>query len=185
MSKEDKFDFAPDCAIDIYFKDLDNYSVMTKDREQELLEAYKPGASKEELADAKKELIEGNLTLVIKCAQNFRNKSPVPFETMIELGNEALVNAAEKYKFNNDRKACFSTYAYKCIERTMCDYYTEDTLIHVPRYFYAKRKEMDKLKKKLGKEATDEVLMKEMELSRLVFNRVKDSEKSDLSYPYG
>ncbi len=67
-------------------------------------------------ADARDELVEANLRLVISIARKYQNNG-VPLEDLIQEGNMGLVKAVDKFDY---RKGCkLSTYATRGIEKAI------------------------------------------------------------------
>jgi RNA polymerase primary sigma factor len=66
--------------------------------------------------EAKAELIEANLRLVVWIAKSYRNRG-LPFEDLIQEGNIGLMRAVDKYEWRRGSK--FSTYATWWIRQTI------------------------------------------------------------------
>lgn len=165
-----------DPLLDMYFKDISNYPVMTKDKEAELMKAYDPGVDKKTLENARSELIVGNLSLVISCVRKFYERNNrTSFSYLIEIGNEALVRAS--YNFKNDKGVTFSSFAYACIEKSLYDYYGETRLIHVPKYFDRMRKDIEILKNNYGDDISNEFITEKLAISSRMINCIKQSDK--------
>lgn len=125
----------PKYLSDIYFSDMGNHPVLTREQEIELFKrieettiVYKQKiapmteeekeASQEikkieqEIKDAKHEMIMHNLPLVISITKRYRNFG-VPFEDLIQEGNFALLRAVNHYDLK--KKTTFSTYLTRCV----------------------------------------------------------------------
>lgn len=79
---------------------------LSREREAELLERIGE-------EDARKELIEHNLRLVVYIARRFENTG-VGIEDLISIGTIGLIKAVNS--FDNTKQARFSTYASRCID---------------------------------------------------------------------
>ncbi len=90
-------------AIKLYLKDIQKSQLLTAVQERELAELIAIGDD-----DARAQMIESNLRLVVKIAKRYMNRG-LPFLDLIEEGNMGLIKAVEKFKVS---KGCrFSTYA--------------------------------------------------------------------------
>lgn len=90
-------------AIKLYLKDIQKSQLLTAAQERELAELIATGDH-----DARAQMIESNLRLVVKIAKRYMNRG-LPFLDLIEEGNMGLIKAVEKFKVS---KGCrFSTYA--------------------------------------------------------------------------
>lgn len=91
--------------VDLYLKDIKNlnYKLLTREEERELFKRIKQGD-----LDAKNELIEKNLKLVITIAKDYQNRG-LALEDLIQEGNIGLMKAVDKFDLSYENK--FSTYA--------------------------------------------------------------------------
>ena len=85
---------------------------LTKEREAELLERL-------EDEDARKELIEHNLRLVVYIARRFENTG-INIEDLISIGTIGLIKAVGTYR--TDKNIKLATYASRCIENEILMY---------------------------------------------------------------
>ena len=90
-------------TVKAYFNNVKKYSLLTPDEERKLARKIAKGDE-----DARREMVEANLRLVINIAKIYLNRG-VPFQDLIEEGNIGLIRAAEKFRLNKGCK--FSTYA--------------------------------------------------------------------------
>jgi RNA polymerase primary sigma factor len=96
---------------------------------------------------AKQELTEGNLRLVVAIAKPYRNRS-VPFVDLIQEGNAGLMRAVEKFQHRRGLK--FSTYATwwirQSIMRSIADH---SRTIRLPTHAAGKMRRLDQISNRL------------------------------------
>jgi RNA polymerase primary sigma factor len=92
-----------DESTDMYFSEVKAYPLLNYEQEQALSKRIMSGDT-----DARQELVQGNLRLVITIAKQYRN-SGVHFIDLVQEGNMGLMHAAQKYDFTHEVR--FSTYA--------------------------------------------------------------------------
>ena len=111
MELLDKYNYD---SYNTYIKDImsQNYKHLTFEEEKELGKKIK-----EKNKEAVKELVTSNLRLVIKIAKSFI-RNGVDFMDLIEIGNQALIEAAWNFDYTKDIK--FSTYATSYIVFRLC-----------------------------------------------------------------
>ena len=86
-----------------YLKEIRRYPLLTPEQEKELAQRIEKGDN-----NAKKNLIECNLRLVVKIALSFY-KGRVPLMDIIQNGNLGLMHAAEKFDYRKNIR--FASYA--------------------------------------------------------------------------
>ena len=98
----------------LYYKDVGQYELLSKEEETKLGYKVQAGGEKAKLAVTK--LVESNLRLVVKIAQDFRGRG-LDIEDLVSEGNSGLFTAAKK--FNPDKGARFSYYSSFWIRQHM------------------------------------------------------------------
>ena len=93
-------------AISLYYKDVGEHELLTKEEEIALGKQVRGGGKKAK--EAVHKLITSNLRLVVKIAQDFTGRG-LPLEDLICEGNFGLHTAAKK--FNPEKGARFSYYS--------------------------------------------------------------------------
>ena len=95
--------FAIDDPVRMYLKEIGKVPLLTPERERELASRMAEGDE-----DAKTELVEANLRLVVSIAKRYVGKGMF-FLDLIQEGNLGLMKAVDKFDFTKGFK--FSTYA--------------------------------------------------------------------------
>jgi RNA polymerase sigma-32 factor len=88
-----------------YFRDLRKHKLLGREKERSLARRIKQNDD----PDALRQLINGNLRLVVQIAKSFRSGNGNSFADLIQEGNLGLVQAARK--FDPSKKVKFSYYA--------------------------------------------------------------------------
>ena len=90
-------------ALDSYFSDVGQHSLLTRDEEVNLAKAIEAGDK-----HARDKMISANLRLAISIAKNFRDRG-CSFEDLIQESNLGLIRAVDRFDWRRGFK--FSTYA--------------------------------------------------------------------------
>jgi RNA polymerase primary sigma factor len=118
-----------------YFSEIREYPLLTKDEELVLAEGVKNGDRA-----ALNELIESNLSFVVKVSIEYRNLG-LPFEDLLNEGNIGLIEAAHRYDASKGTK--FITYAIWWIRKSILKALSEHSnLVRVPNYQMKKVREI-------------------------------------------
>ncbi len=118
-----------------YFAEIREYPLLTKEEEMSLARHVKQGRK-----DALNELIESNLSFVVKVASEYRNLG-LPFEDLLNEGNIGLIEAAHRYDASKGTK--FITYAIWWIRKSILKALSEHSnLVRVPNYQMKKVREI-------------------------------------------
>jgi RNA polymerase primary sigma factor len=131
-----------------YFAEIREYPLLTKEEEMSLARHVKRGRS-----GALNELIESNLSFVVKVASEYRNLG-LPFEDLLNEGNIGLIEAAHRYDASKGTK--FITYAIWWIRKSILKALSEHSnLVRVPNYQLKKVREIrdaeNSLRRSLGR----------------------------------
>lgn len=161
--KEDYDDsFESDDAIRIYLNEIGKYRLLTQDEEVILAKQIEMGVD-----DARKQLSQSNLRLVVSIAKNYRNRG-LDFMDLIDEGNAGLMKAIDKFDWRKGFK--FSTYATwwikQAITRAIPD---QSKTIRIPIHMAETINRMKRITKELtqehGRTPTLEEIAKVMELT--------------------
>lgn len=145
-----------------YFSDIRSYPLLTKEQEQGLARNVRNGCR-----DSLHELVESNLSFVVKVASEYRNLG-LPFEDMLNEGNIGLIEAAHRYDATKGTK--FITYAIWWIRKSILKALSEhSSLVRVPTYQMKKVREIrdaeNSLRRKLGRKPKREEISDRLERS--------------------
>jgi|AntRauTorcE11898_2_1112593.scaffolds.fasta_scaffold00827_10 RNA polymerase nonessential primary-like sigma factor len=98
-------------ASRLYLREINNQPLLTAEEEHALAKAVQNGE-----AEARQQMIESNLRLVVKIARRYTNRG-LPLLDLVEEGNLGLIHSIGK--FDPDRGFRFSTYATWWIRQTI------------------------------------------------------------------
>ena len=128
-----------------YFAEIREYPLLTKEEEMRLAKKVKSGRQ-----EALHELIESNLSFVVKVASDYRNLG-LPFEDLLNEGNIGLIEAARRYDASKGTK--FITYAIWWIRKSILKALSEhSSLVRVPNYQMKKVREIREAEKSLRRD---------------------------------
>jgi RNA polymerase primary sigma factor len=146
-----------------YFSEIRAYPLLTKDQEHDLAKNVQSNHCRESLHN----LIESNLSFVVKVASEYRNLG-LPFEDLLNEGNLGLIEAAHRYDPSKGTK--FITYAIWWIRKSMLKALSEhSSLVRVPTYQMKKVREIrdaeSALRRSLGRKPKREEISERLERS--------------------
>ena len=140
-------------ALQMFLKDIGRVRLLTAPQEVALAKRIERGD-----LDAKQQMVEANLRLVVSIAKNYRNQG-LPFLDLIQEGTIGLVRAAEKFDYRRGFK--FSTYATwwirQAVARALAD---KARTIRIPVHIVEKLNKIGRAERRLvtalGREPTAE-----------------------------
>ena len=162
--------------IDYSMYQVFKYPLLSKEETNDLFKQMED-ATEEEKQKIKEKIILHNLRLPIFVASKFLDRG-IEFEDLKEEGNIGLIDAVEKYRYDNEENASFSTFAFNNIKYNIRKYIRENSgLVRIPehiRVFNHKYNEYkNRLSITLGREPTDEELSKELKVPLKIIYRCK------------
>jgi len=147
--------------VRMYLKEIGKVPLLSAEREIELAKRMEEGDE-----DAKKELAEANLRLVVSIAKRYVGRGML-FLDLIQEGNLGLIKAVEKFDYRKGYK--FSTYATwwirQAITRAIAD---QARTIRIPVHMVETINKLIRVSRQLlqelGREPTPEEIAKEMDM---------------------
>ena len=147
--------------VRMYLKEIGKVPLLSADREIELAQRMEEGDE-----DAKKELAEANLRLVVSIAKRYVGRGML-FLDLIQEGNLGLIKAVEKFDYHKGYK--FSTYATwwirQAITRAIAD---QARTIRIPVHMVETINKLIRVSRQLlqelGREPTPEEIAAEMDM---------------------
>ena len=129
-------------ALQLFLKDVGRVPLLTARQEVELAKRIELGDQ-----EAKRQMVEANLRLVVSIAKNYRNQG-LAFLDLIQEGTLGLVRAAEKFDYRKGFK--FSTYATwwirQAVARAIAD---KGRTIRMPVHVVEKLNKINRAERKL------------------------------------
>ncbi len=152
---------SPDDPVRMYLKEIGSVDLLSPEREIELAQRMKEGDD-----EAKQELADANLRLVVSIAKRYVGRGML-FLDLIQEGNLGLIKAVEKFDYTKGYK--FSTYATwwirQAITRAIAD---QARTIRIPVHMVETINKLIRISRgllqKLGREPTPEEIAKEMDI---------------------
>ena len=149
-------------ALQLFLKDIGKVELLTAPQEIELAKRIERGDE-----NAKRQMVEANLRLVVSIAKRYRNQG-LPFLDLIQEGTIGLVRAAEKFDHRKGFK--FSTYATwwirQAVARALAD---KARTIRMPVHVVEKLNKIvrteRKLRAELGREPGSQEIARELDLT--------------------
>ena len=154
-------------SVKLYLQEIGKFPLLNAQQEVALAKRIEKGRENPEDSglvqdgiEAKNELINANLRLVVSAAKRYTGRG-LPFQDLIQEGNKGLMKATEKYDYRKGFK--FSTYATwwirQSISRAIDDY---SELIRKPVHMVEKYKKIRKARHDLTQNNGCEPSIKEL-----------------------
>lgn len=181
---------AIDDPVKMYLKEIGSMRLLDSDEEIVLAKKVEKGSlpdatdeDKKEADDAKKELADRNLRLVVSIAKKYLGRG-LQFLDLIQEGNLGLLKAVDKFDYTKGYK--FSTYATwwirQAITRAIAD---QARTIRVPVHMVETINKLNRISRQLlqekGQEATNEELAEAMGISVEKIREVKKIAQDPIS----
>lgn len=181
---------AIDDPVKMYLKEIGSMRLLDSDEEIVLAKKVEKGSfpdatdeDKKEADDAKKELADRNLRLVVSIAKKYLGRG-LQFLDLIQEGNLGLLKAVDKFNYTKGYK--FSTYATwwirQAITRAIAD---QARTIRVPVHMVETINKLNRISRQLlqekGREATNEELAEAMGISVEKIREVKKIAQDPIS----
>ena len=179
-----------DDPVKMYLKEIGALPLLTSEEEIVLAKTVEAGMradalpeEKEAAQEAKKELADRNLRLVVSIAKKYLGRG-LQFLDLIQEGNLGLLKAVDKFDYTKGYK--FSTYATwwirQAITRAIAD---QARTIRVPVHMVETINKLNRISRQLlqenGREATNEELAKAMGVSLAKIREVKKIAQDPIS----
>jgi RNA polymerase primary sigma factor len=147
-------------ALSRYFSEIRDTPRLTKAEERKLAEGIAKGCRGD-----LNELVESNLSFVIKVASEYRNLG-IPFEDLLNEGNIGLIEAA--YRFDADKNTKFISYAVWWIRKSILKALADHAnLVRVPTHQMKRVREIREaervLRKQLGRKPRRDEISKQLQ----------------------
>lgn len=144
--------------VKMYLKAIGQYKLLSAEEEVELAKRIEAGDE-----EAKQQLINSNLRLVVSNAKKYKSSKTMTFLDLIQEGNIGLMKAVDKFDYRLGHR--FSTYATwwikQAITRALMD---QDRNIRIPVHLQESMSRLNKAAKKLTMELDREPTVEEIAL---------------------
>lgn len=148
--------------VEICGIDTSSLKVLKEDKKLELIKKAHNGDK-----DARDEMIQGNLKLVLSVIQRFSNRGE-PLDDLFQVGCMGLIKAIDN--FNTDLQVRFSTYAVPMIIGEVRRYLRDNNSVRVSRSLrdtaYKAIQARERLSNELNREPRVEEIAKELDMNK-------------------
>ena len=160
-------------SVKIYLREIGKVPLLTAQQETELAKRIAEGDE-----DAKQDLIQANLRLVIAIAKRYAGRG-MPFLDLIQEGNMGLIKAVDKFDYTKGFK--FSTYATwwirQAIARAIADQARTIRIpVHMVETIYKITRAQRQLVQELGREPTAEEISERLD-GALSADRIREIQR--------
>ena len=160
-------------SVKIYLREIGKVPLLTAQQETELAKRIAAGDE-----EAKQDLIQANLRLVIAIAKRYAGRG-MPFLDLIQEGNMGLIKAVDKFDYTKGFK--FSTYATwwirQAIARAIADQARTIRIpVHMVETIYKITRAQRQLVQELGREPTAEEISERLE-GALSADRIREIQR--------
>ena len=158
---------------------------LSKKQQSELCKIIKHSKNKDEVEIAKNKIIEGNLKLVVKCANKFKkqfHETNVDIMDLISEGNIALIKSIEKYDPDNKYGANFTSFAFPIINAYIINAIKSFRIIKIPSNYFLYRNQINKLTIQHGGDITDDMICEELNIKTPTLDRYREYIDSKYTY---
>ena len=142
-------------ALALYLNNIGRHRLLTRAEEVQLAKRIERGDEQ-----AKEQLINANLRLVVSVAKRYQRQS-IPLLDLIQEGTLGLIRASEKFDWRRGNK--FSTYAIwwirQAIDRAVC---SQAEPIRIPVHVYERRRRLARVRQALTLELEREPSLAEV-----------------------
>lgn len=145
-AKNEVVDASNDNLLSNYIREISDYRNLSISEEKEIAKKAKEGDE-----EAKRQLIQANLKLVVTIAKKAIHMSKLPMIDLIQEGNLGLMIAAEKFNYKLGYK--FATYASWWIKQSMFKAISEQShCMKIPVYIQETLSKFSKIKREMERE---------------------------------
>lgn len=151
-------------SVHAYLKDIGNFPLLNQEQEIDLAKRIESGEY-----EAKKEMANANLRLVVSVAKHYVHGSNMTLLDLIQEGNIGLLRAIDKYDYHKGYK--FSTYAMWWIRQAMTRAIADQSrVIRIPVHMKEQMSKITRVSRKFlvntGREPTIRELSELMRISQ-------------------
>lgn len=166
-------------GLQTYFKQIKEIPLLTAEKEKELVIKAQAGDE-----NARNDLVAANLRLVLIAAKHYNSNTSLSFEDLVQEGNIGLVRATKDFDISKGFR--FTTYAMYWIKQAISRAILNHShSIRIPAHIAEQLSKMKKAEKaffdNFKREATEEELAKELNLSVAKIKELKSIVKDPIS----